>query len=96
MSSELYSGPSRALWELLQNADDCSYDQEAEIQIEQIGNDLWTLGLQIQSELLLIFFGSHSQDSPRVKASMSKQNAHLAEPPRHSGEIINMFANPRN
>eukprot|EP00435_Cladocopium_sp_Y103_P014578 s1128_g3.t1 len=41
MSSELYSGPSRALWELLQNADDCSYDQAAELQIEHVGNDLW-------------------------------------------------------
>lgn len=70
MSSELYSGPSRALWELLQNADDCSYDQEAEMQIEQTGNYLWMLGSKKPSELLgmcwglLIFLGSRSQHSP--------------------------------
>ena len=109
MSSELYSGPSRALWELLQNADDCSYDQEAEMQIEQTGNYLWMLGSKKPSELLgmcwglLIFLGSRSQDSPSVKACMSKQNEHLtsktvvvvAVVAVVVVEIINTFSNPR-
>lgn len=45
MSSEMYSGPPRALWELLQNADDCIYHTEPELLIEQTGENLWNLGL---------------------------------------------------
>ena len=45
MSSEMYSGPARSLWELLQNADDCSYSEAPEIQIHRMGpSDLWMLG----------------------------------------------------
>lgn len=45
MSSEMYSGPSRALWELLQNADDCRYMEDAKMEIQKLGDDLWMLEL---------------------------------------------------
>ena len=41
MSSELYSGPSRALWELLQNADDCKYEDAPHIRIVEHSKYLW-------------------------------------------------------
>ncbi|CAE7618159.1 NOV [Symbiodinium necroappetens] len=41
MSSELYSGPSRALWELLQNADDCTYQGTPHLTIVEDPRYLW-------------------------------------------------------
>ena len=41
MSSELYSGPSRALWELVQNADDCKFTEAPHMKIVEDPNYLW-------------------------------------------------------
>ncbi|CAK9032822.1 unnamed protein product [Durusdinium trenchii] len=41
MSSEMYSGPSRAFWELLQNADDCSYGSAPALKVAHAAEYLW-------------------------------------------------------
>ena len=66
MSSEMYSGPPRALWELLQNADDCIYHKEPELLIEQTGENLWNLGLQ---ELGVVGLRASQIKQVRVKMS---------------------------
>ncbi|CAJ1424493.1 unnamed protein product [Effrenium voratum] len=40
-SLELYSGPVRALWELLQNADDCSFQDVPRVRIVHASKYLW-------------------------------------------------------
>ena len=41
VSSEMYSGPSRAFWELLQNADDCRYEESPSIKVAYSSTYLW-------------------------------------------------------
>lgn len=41
MSSEMYSGPCRAFWELLQNADDCRYQESPWIKVAYSSKFLW-------------------------------------------------------
>ena len=39
---EMYSGPSRSFWELLQNADDCCYEETPGLKvIHALGEYLW-------------------------------------------------------
>ena len=37
----MYSGPSRAFWELLQNADDCSYGSAPALKVAHAAEYLW-------------------------------------------------------
>ena len=41
VSAEMYSGPMRALWELVQNADDCTYAGDANLRLVQTSQYIW-------------------------------------------------------
>eukprot|EP00929_Paragymnodinium_shiwhaense_P013109 TRINITY_DN120975_c0_g1_i1.p1 TRINITY_DN120975_c0_g1~~TRINITY_DN120975_c0_g1_i1.p1 ORF type:complete len:1739 (+),score=256.48 TRINITY_DN120975_c0_g1_i1:59-5275(+) len=66
MSSELYSGPARALWELLQNADDCRYLAEVPcMKIVEAPQHLWLeyneAGFSFQDVQALCSLGSSTK-----------------------------------